>query len=89
MKKSMKSVLKKRCFGEKGEQSEGKLISMTSMRRSFYRNWGRIQEMEDSLKNGRISIVFLHSISGKIKNRHVRKISNDKFFRLVVLTSRI
>ena len=52
MKKSMKSVLKKRCFGEKGEQSEGKLISMTSMRRSLYRNWGRIQEMEDALKMG-------------------------------------
>ena len=62
MRKSMKSVLKKRCFGEKGEQSEGKLISMTTMRRSFYRNWRRIQETEDSLKNGRISIsciVFL------------------------------
>ena len=42
----MKSVLKKRCLGEKGEQSEGKLVSMTTMRRSFYRNWGRIQEME-------------------------------------------
>ena len=83
MRKSMKSVLKKRCFGEKGEQSEGKLISMTTMRRSCYRNWGRIQEMEYSLKNGRISM------RGKIKNRHEKRISNNKFFHVVGLTSRI